>query len=189
MESLYLLILLFIIILIIFPFSFNLEFFYDLNLNDGYFIVKVWKIPFKKVNVKRKGINIILIEKRKDKNLEIELNKEQLTFLKVFFNEVKNKIKIRKIEVTSETGTENPFHSSLFSGTYSSFILAVFARLKKAQPTASFQLENKTNFFEFIFTFKTFLRFSISIFDILYSFMLAIVKTRKQKISKSLKKN
>lgn len=184
MESLYLLILVFFIILIIFPFSFNLEFFYDLNINDGYLIIKIWRIPLKKVNVKREGVNIILIEKHKDKDLEIKLNKEQVYFLKVFLNEIKNKIKIRKIEVTSETGSENPFHSSLISGAYSSFILAIFARLKTAQPTASFQLNNKTNFFEFVFNFKTFLRFSISIFDVFYSLIIAVVKTSKHKLAK-----
>lgn len=182
MESLYLLILAFFIIIIIFPFSFNLEGAYNININDGYFFFKIWRITLKKVKFKRKGKAIILIEKHKNESLEIEINEEQLRFWKLFINEVKDKIKIRKIDVQSETGLGDPYKSSLFSGVFSSLILAFFARLKSSQPTASFVLNNQTNFFEFYFEIKAFLRFSISIFDIIFSFVLALLKTKKDKI-------
>lgn len=182
MESLYLLIAAFFVVVIIFPFSFNLESAYNININDGYFFFKIWKITLKKVQFKRKGRNIILIEQHKNEDLEIEINQEQLRFWKVFLNEIKNKIKIRKIDVQSETGMGDPFKSALFSGVYSSLLLSFFSRLKCSQPTASFLLNNDVNFFEFSFEIKTFLRFSISIFDIIYSFILSLLKSKKDKI-------
>lgn len=181
MESLYLLIFVFFIIIIVFPFSFNLEVAYNLDINDGYLFFKIWRITLKRLQFKRKGRDIILIEQYKNEDLEIEINEDQLRFWKVFLNEIKNKIKLRKIDVTSETGMGDPFKSSLFSGVYSSALMVLFVRLKNTQPTASFVLDNKVNFFDFSFKIKTFLRFSISIFDIIYSFILAILKSKKDK--------
>ncbi len=182
MESLYLLILVLIIILIIFPFTFNSTFFYNLNLNLGTFSLKVGFITLKKADIKRVGRDIVLIEKKKNKELEIKINKEQIRFLKTFFIEVKNKFKIRKIEINSEAGAGNPFNSALFSGVYSGIVLSLFSRLKIKQPTASFELKNNTNFFDFMFKIKIFLRGSISIFDILYSLIISVLRNKKDKM-------
>lgn len=181
MESLYFLILAAAILFIIFPFSFNIELAYDLKRNDGYFIIKVWRITLQSAGIKRKGKNIILLQRKDNKNLEVEVSSEQIRFLKTFVVEVKNKIRIRKLDVKTETGVKDPFKSAIFSSILSSIILSVFARLKTMQPTASFRLDNNTNFYDFAFDAKFFLRVSISVFDIFYSLILAVFKTEKNK--------
>lgn len=180
-ESLYLLILICIILLIIFPISFNLYFSYNLNTNSGFFSIKIWKLNLKKYRIKRKGKEIIFIEKHKDKDLEIELNEKQIRFFELFFKEVKGKIRISNFELESEIGEENPFISAILSGIFSSIILAFFARLKSSQPTASFKFKNNANFFEAVFNMKTSLEFSISIFDIIYSLFIAILESKTDK--------
>lgn len=178
MESLYLLILIIIVLLIIFPFCFNFAFEYNLNTNNGYFVIKVWKFKLKKYKIKRKGKAIIFIEKHKDSELEIEFNKEQIRFLKFFLNEIKEKIKIINLETRTKIGLLNPFSSAILSGIFSSVILSFFARLKSIQPTASFKLENETNFFESTFNMKAYLKLSISIFDGIFSLFIATLKSK-----------
>lgn len=181
MESLYLLILLFFIILIIFPFSFKIYVGYDINLNDGYFLIKLCNIKLYQTSIKRRGKTIVLIEKRKNKDLEIEITEEQFRFLKILFNEIKNKIKIKIIDLESEVGAIEPFYSAIFSSIFSSIVLAIFARLKIKQPTASFKLNNNTRFFYFILKMNFFLKISISIFDVLYSLVVAVLKNKNDK--------
>ncbi len=189
MQSLYLLFLVAVIVFITFPFTFKMDFFYNLNLNRGTFSIKVWFITLKKADLKRRGKDIILIEKRKNEDFEIEIGEEQLRFLKTFFNEVKNKFKIRKIYVDSVTGADSPFYSAIFSSVYSAFILGLFSRLKTKQPTAAFGLNNNTDFFEFVFKIKINTRISISIFDVLYSLLISLLKSKKDRLlEKKLKK-
>ena len=181
MESLYLLILVFFIVLIIFPFSFKIDFGYDVNLNDGYFIVKLWNMKLHQAHIKRRGKTIVLIEKRGDKDFEIEVGEEQLRFLAILFNEIRNKIKIRKVNFHSEIGLENPFYSGIISSIFSSIILTFFARLKIKQPTASFSLKNDTKFFDLTLNVKCFTKVSISIFDVLFSLIVAVLKNKNDK--------
>lgn len=179
MESPYLLILSLSILFLIFPFSFNIKIAYNVKTNDGFLSIKVWKITLHNTGLKRKGKSIILIQKRDTKSFEIEVSSEQLRFLKMFLTEVKNKIRIKKLEIKTETGVNNPFKSAMFSGFISSFILSIFARLKTLQPTAAFQLNNNTNFYDYTLNAESFLRVSISIFDVFYSLIIAILKKDK----------
>lgn len=176
------LILVFIILLIIFPFVFNFAFEYNLNINNGYLVIKVWRFKLKKYQIKRKGREIIFIEKHKDDTeLEIEFNEEQIRFLRFFFEEIKEKIKIINLETKTKIGLLNPFGSAILAGILSSAILSFFAILKSIQPTASFKLKNDTNFFESIFTIKIYLKLSISIFDVLFSLLIATLKSKTDK--------
>lgn len=187
MESLYLLILAFVIIIIIFPFTFNIKVSYDLKLNDGYLVIKVRRVILQSMGLKRRGRNIILVQKKKNENLEVEVSSEQLRFLQVFLTEVENKIRIRKLEIGIESGVKDPFKSAMFSSFLSAIILVAFARLKTKQPTAAFKLKNNTNFYDFAFDVKSLLRVSISIFDVIYSLILSILKSGEdRKVNKRI---
>ena len=182
MESLYLLILLFFIILIVFPLGINGKVFYSLKSNQGAFSINLWKIKLKTAKVKVKGNQIFLISNGKRKNNEIALSEPQLKFLKFFNEEVKDKVKLKSVYAYSRIGLEDPAYSAIFSSVVSNVILAIFSYLKSKKKTASFALTNHTSFTEFNFILALNINLSLSILDVLYSFVMSILRTRTDRI-------
>jgi hypothetical protein len=179
MESLYLLIVVFFIILIIFPLTFDIKISYDVVENNGDLSAYLWFIPIKVARLKREGKTIILIEQHKNEELEVEIAEPQLRFLKFFYNQLRNKIKIRTLNIDSHFGIGDPFKSAMFSSALSSIILGLLARLKMKQPTASLNLDNKTDFYDNRFAVALHTRFALSIFDVVYSFLNSLLITTK----------
>ncbi len=182
MESLYFLFLAGFIVVLIFPLTFDIKLSYDLLENRGGFSIRLWFIWIKVARIKRKGKGVILIEKHKNNEIEVELTEPQLRFLRFFNQEVNNKIKIRKVNVYSKFGVGEPFKSALFSSAISNLILGIFARLRTIQPTASFRLENNTDFYDNSFIVAISARLALSIFDVLYTFVISILRTRQDRI-------
>lgn len=176
MESLYLLFLVGIILIVVFPLTFDGKIAYDFFQNHGSLLLKLWFFKFIVAKIKRKGTNIILITKKENNFVNAEFGEKQLKFLIFFKNEVGNKLKIRKLNVYSVVGAGDPFKSALVSSTFSSAILAALARLKTVQKTGSFNLKNKTDFFETKFSVASSIRLTISIYDVIFSFFVSILR-------------
>lgn len=188
MESLYLLILLFFIILIIVPLGFRAKVFYSLKSNAGAVSIKLWFLWLKKIKLKIKGKKIYILQKYKDSEIEIEVAEPQLRFLQFFNDEVKDKVKFRDINVFMRVGVDNPFYSALFSSTVSDCILTYFAILKNSHKRTSFKLNSSTSYDSFNFIIALNARFSLSILDVLYSFVISILRTANDRlIEKKLK--
>lgn len=182
MESLYLIILIFFIVVLITPLGFRIKFFYDVKNNRGAISIKLWFIWIKKIKLKIKGKKIFLIEKHKNREIEIELNEPQIRFLKFFSTEVKDKVKIRSVIAHSKVGVDNPMLSGFFSSFISNVILSFFAFVKNKRPSACFKLTNYTNFYGFNLIVGVYSRFSLSIFDVIYSFIMSILRTGKDRV-------
>ena len=182
MESLYLIILIFFIVVLITPLGFKIKFFYDVKNNRGAISIKLWFIWIKKIKLKIKGKKIFLIEKHKNREIEIELNEPQIRFLKFFTSEVRDKVKIRSVIANSKVGLNNPMLASFFSSVVSNFILGFFAFVKNKRPSACFKLTNYTDFYSFNFIVGIYSRFSLSILDVVYSFVVSVLRTGRDRI-------
>lgn len=182
MESLYLLILIFFIVILTCPLGFEIKTNYSLKNNRGAFAIYLWKIKLKVAKIKFKGKQVYLIEKRKRTETEIELTEPQLKFLQFFNEEVRDKVKLKSVSGFMRLGFDNPFFASMFSAAASELILAFFAFLKKSKPTASLRLKTHTSFTEFNCMFAFNIKISLSILDILYSFLISILRTKTDRI-------
>ena len=178
MESLYLLFLAFFILAFIFPLTFDIKVSFDFLENFGSLSFRLWPLNFKVSKIMRKGVNILLISKRKNNEIKIKLGQKQLRFFKFFKNEVGNKVKVRKVNIYTTIGAGEPYKSALISSAISNSILYFLTRLKFWQPTGTFQLKNKTEFFDNKLSLGTSSRIAISIFDILYSFFVSILRSK-----------
>ena len=181
MESLYLLILLFFIIIILVPISVRAKVFYSVKSNKGAFKISLWKIKIKLAKIKIKGKKIYLQYQRKKESKEIEMTDKQIRFLKFFTEEVKNKIKIKYINAFSKIGLNSPNYSAIFSTIITSIILSFFAKLKTERNSAKLTLKNKTSFTENNLIIAINSNFSLSILDIIYSFIVSILKSKRDK--------
>ena len=187
MESLYLLILVFIIIIFIFPFKINLKICYDFKKNYGALSIGRFFVA----KIKRKGREIILITKNRKNNVDVdfEFGEKQLRFIKYFKDEIKNKIKIKTFNVYSKIGTTDAFSTAIISSSFSVFIGILLSRFKMKQPTASFVHRPVTIFNQSHLIFATTTKIYVSIFDLLYSFLMAISKSRSDKKQEETLKN
>lgn len=182
MESLYLLILIFFIIILITPLGFRGKCVYSLKSNRGAISIKLWGIRIIFLKVKVKGNQILLVKNHKRSKNEIAVGKPQLRFLKFFNDEIKDKIKLRSIDGYMRVGLDNPFYSAMLSSGVSDVVLAFFSRLKTERPSASYHLTTHTSFTESNFVFGFNIRLSISILDVIYSILIAILRTRTDRL-------
>ena len=181
MQSLYLLILLFFIILLITPLGFKVKVFYSLKSNCGAISIKLWCFWIKKIKFVFKGKKIYILEKHNNSEIEIELDEPQLRFLQFFNDEVKDKVKIRSVNAFMRVGVDNPFYSALMSSLTQDIILGIFAKIKNKMQLAHFNLKAYTSYNEFNFILALNGRLSLSILDVVYSFVLSILRTKSNK--------
>lgn len=188
MESLYLLFVLFFIVLLVFPFTFTLKFAYDVKNNCGAISLGLF-FNFFVAKLKRKGTEILLITQKRNTNVNLEVGEKQLKFVKHFKEEIQNKVKIRKVNVYSKLGSENPFVASMFSSTFSIAVSIFLSRLKIKQPTGSFVYRPTTIFSEGFCAAAVTAKVAVSLFDVLFSFIMAVLKTRKDRKQEESFKN
>ncbi|MCI6542721.1 MAG: hypothetical protein MR423_02880 [Firmicutes bacterium] len=189
MESLYLLFLAVPILIVVFPLPINIKLYVDMTKNQGAFSIYIWKIKIIVAKAEIKGKDILLKTKRRNTEVDVEIGEEQLRFLNFFKDEVANKVKIREMNVYSVLGLSDPFKSSLFSAFVSNLILILLTKLKMWQPTASFNLNNKTDFYETHFSFALSGKVALSMFDILYSFIISILRSKQDRIFQEMLEN
>lgn len=189
MESLYLLFLVAIILVFVFPLTIDGKISYDAIENHGAIAIKLLCFKFLVAKLKREKTKIILITQKENKDVKIEFGEKQLRFLIFFQREVGNKIKVRKLNVYSVVGAGNPFASALVSSAFSNGVQIVLARLKSIQKTGSFCLKNKTDFFENKFAFAAATRITLSIFDVVFSGIVSILRNKNDsKVDSRLRK-
>lgn len=179
MESLYLLFLAVFFVIFVFPLTFEIKVSFDFLENRGSLSIRLWPFKFKVSRIKRKGKNILLIQKKKNQEINVKFGEKQLRFLAFFKNEVGNKLKLRKINVYSKVGTTNPFASSIFSSIVANGFLIFLTRIKTLQPSSSFLFRNKTVYNDNKLAFAVSSRVAISCFDLLFSFLVSILRSKK----------
>lgn len=188
MESLYLLFFVPIILIVVFPLTIDGKFSYDFLENHGAISVHLWFIKIFVAKIKREKTRIVLITQKGNKDVKIEFGEKQLRFLIFFQREVGNKIKVRKLNVYSVVGAGEPFKSSLVSAAFSNAVQIFLARLKTKQQTGSFCLKNKTEFFESKFSVGISMWITLSIFDVIFSGLVSILRNKNDsKVDRKLK--
>ncbi len=188
MESLYLLFVILVIVFLIFPFTFTLKFAYDVKNNCGAISLGLF-FNFFVAKLKRKGTEILLITQKKNSNVNLEVGEKQLKFVKHFKEEIQNKVKIRKVNIYSKLGAQNPFVASIFSSSFTIAVSILLSRLKNKQPTGSFVYRPTTSFSSDFFAAAATAKVAVSLFDVLFSFLMAILKTRNDRKEEESFKN
>lgn len=182
MESIFLLILLFFIILLLVPFGFRVKFFYSLKTNRGAIAIKLWGIKIINLKIKIKGNQILLVKNHKRSKNEIAVGEPELKFLRFFNEEIKDKVKFRSIHAYMRFGVENPFYSAILSSGLVDLIMGFFAYLKNKRQSMTCKLVSYTSFTEFNFILGFNVRMSISILDVLYAILMAVLRTRTDRL-------
>lgn len=122
MQSLWLLIPLFLFLLLILPFIFEARVSYNFYKNFGTLSLKLWFIRLTVITFKVKGKKLIVRTKNNAKQIEISLVGPEIKLLEQFSVQIKDKIKVKKLEFHSRIGTGDAFHSAMLSSLISVLI-------------------------------------------------------------------
>ena len=179
MQSLWLLIPLFLFLLLILPFIFEARVSYNFYKNFGTLSLKLWFIRLTVITFKVKGKKLIVRTKNNAKQIEISLVGPEIKLLEQFSVQIKDKIKVKKLEFHSRIGIGDAFHSAMLSSLISVLISMLWGYIKNEKDTALIDVVNHTEYKEKVFQISLLGRVSISIFDTLYSFIMASIIVKK----------
>ena len=179
MQSLWLLIPLFVFSILISPLIFQVKISYNVFKNNGTFSIKLWFIRLSLATFKLKNRMIVIRTKKKSKQLELALSGPEIKLLEQFAVQIKDKLKLRKVEFHSKIGLNDAFQSAMLSSSASLIISIIFSRIKYYKNTAQISIVNHTSYNKRSFQTACMTRFSISIFEILYSFIMASIILNK----------
>ncbi len=179
MQSLWLIIPLFLFIILLLPFIFEVRISYNVYKNYGTLALKLWFIKIVLITFKIKGKTIVIRTKKDAKQIEISLIGPEIKLLEQFSVQIKDKIKVKKLEFHSHMGTGDAFQSAMLSAGISIAISMFLGYIKNFKDTAQIDIVNHTNYKEKVFQISLLGRISISIFDTLYSFIMASIIVKK----------
>ena len=179
MQSLWLIIPLFLFILLLLPFIFEVRISYNVYKNYGTLALKLWFIKIVLITFKIKGKTIVIRTKKDAKQIEISLIGPEIKLLEQFSVQIKDKIKVKKLEFHSHIGTGDAFQSAMLSAGISIAISMFLGYIKNFKDTAQIDIVNHANYKEKVFQISLLGRISISIFDTLYSFIMASIIVKK----------
>lgn len=174
MESLWLLIVLFFFIILVFPMFLKLYFYYSPLKNSGLVIIKLWFIKISHYSFQLKTNSIIIRSKKERKQIEYQFSDPKLKFYEYFYMQMKRKTKLKCLDIYSEVGTGNPFHSALLSALVNITYKILASYIKNIKFSSSVIVNTKTNFKEPAFLVSIFCKASITLFDIIYCFFISL---------------
>ena len=179
MQSLWLLIPLFLFIIITIPIIIESRFSYNFEENVGFFSIKLWLFTLATISIKIKGKYLIIRTNNDAKQVEISLIGPEIKLLEQLTVQIKDKIKVKKLEFHSNIGNGDAFETALLSSMFSIIIGIVWGYIKNQKDTASIIINSYSNYAEKNFLISLLARVSISIFDLIYSFIMASIILKK----------
>lgn len=176
----YLLIPFFIIIFLFIPIklegrvSFNVL---DLSGALGIFLYKI-KLSHEQIWLENKKIYT-----RKEDSIErkeLDFSSQEMLFVQMLFNEVKDKTRLKEISVFYNLGVGDAFESAMIGGTINVLLLALMGVIKNAKPTASLGVYDTISYNREVCQFAIKAVMSISLFDVVYSLARSVILTKRK---------
>lgn len=185
MQSLWLIIVVFFLIILIMPFFAKVYISFDFLNNFGE--VSLYLFCFKILTYKTKFENykLMVYTSKDQKDIELQVSKKQMRFLKQMSVQLKEKIILKNISFYSKIGLNDAFNTALVSGSINSLISAIFGYIKNTKETAKINIVNQPMFNCKNFIIKLNASFFITVFDVIYAILMSfIIIKRSEKYGK-----
>ncbi len=183
MTSLYFFIPTFIILLLISPLFLEIRVSFNALKNSGVFCVYIFKIKLLYFFFEINGKEIKLKNEKETKEKQLEFDSPEIVLYEEFANQIKEKTRLRFLEVFYNIGLEDAFITSLVCGFLNVGALIFFSSIKNKKPTASLGLYDTHSFNKKVIEISVNLNMSISLFDVVYSFIVSVILSKKKKIN------
>lgn len=175
----YLLIPFFLILISFIPIKLEGRISYNILEKTGAFGIFVFNL---KVDYQQFWLENKKIISKKEKSLEsheLNMQSEEVLFLKMMLAEIKDKTRLKEISIFYNLGTGDAFQSAMLGGFINSSLLTFMSSIKNAKPTASLGVYDTISYNRKICQFAVKAVMSISLFDIVYSLLHSVILTKK----------
>lgn len=180
MSSLYFLIPTVIIILLVMPIFLEVRLSFNLLDKSGVFCIYLFRKKLQYFKFEIDGREIKLKDEEETKEKQIDFDSPEIALYEEFSTQIKDKTRLRFIEVFYNVGLNDAFLTSMICGVINIAILIFFTSLKNKKPTASLQLYNTSSFNKKVANLATVINLSISLFDMVYSFIISVILSKKK---------
>lgn len=123
-----------------------------------------------------------IITKKENSIEKHELNTKSKDYLfsKFFIFEIKDKTKLKEFFVFYNLGVNDAFESAMLGGLFNALLLILMAKVKNEKPTASTGVYDTISFNQQVCQLSTRGLMTISLFDVVYSFIRSVILTKKE---------
>lgn len=180
MSSLYFLIPTVIIILLVMPIFLEVRLSFNLLDKSGVFCIYLFRKKLQYFKFEIEGREIKLKDEEETKEKQIDFDSLEIALYEEFSTQIKDKTRLRFIEVFYNVGLNDAFLTSMVCGVINIAVLIFFTSLKNKKPTASLQLYNTSSFNKKVANLATVINLSISLFDVVYSFIISVILSKKK---------
>lgn len=180
MSSLYFLIPTVIIILLVMPIFLEVRLSFNLLNKSGVFCIYLFRKKLQYFKFEIEGREIKLKDEEETKEKQIDFDSPEIALYEEFSTQIKDKTRLRFIEVFYNVGLNDAFLTSMVCGVINIAVLIFFTSLKNKKPTASLQLYNTSSFNKKVANLATVINLSISLFDVVYSFIISVILSKKK---------
>lgn len=180
MSSLYFLIPTVIIILLVMPIFLEVRLSFNLLDKSGVFCIYLFRKKLQYFKFEIEGREIKLKDEEETKEKQIDFDSPEIALYEAFSTQIKDKTRLRFIEVFYNVGLNDAFLTSMVCGVINIAVLIFFTSLKNKKPTASLQLYNTSSFNKKVANLATVINLSISLFDVVYSFIISVILSKKK---------
>lgn len=179
-SSLYFLIPTVIIILLVMPIFLEVRLSFNLLDKSGVFCIYLFRKKLQYFKFVIEGREIKLKDEEETKEKQIDFDSPEIALYEEFSTQIKDKTRLRFIEVFYNVGLNDAFLTSMVCGVINIAVLIFFTSLKNKKPTASLQLYNTSSFNKKVANLATVINLSISLFDVVYSFIISVILSKKK---------
>ena len=180
MSTLYFLIPTVIIILLVMPIFLEVRLSFNLLDKSGVFCIYLFRKKLQYFKFEIDGREIKLKDEEETKEKQIDFDSPEIALYEEFSTQIKDKTRLRFIEVFYNVGLNDAFLTSMICGVINIAVLIFFTSLKNKKPTASLQLYNTSSFNKKVANLATVINLSIYLFDVVYSFIISVILSKKK---------
>lgn len=170
----------FAILLLVFPIFLEVKISFNPLKNRGVVALFLFSKKLIYYYVEFHGKYITLVNDTETKQEELEFDSPKFAVIEEFIKQVKDKVRLKYLFVYYNIGLGDAFRSAMFAASVNQLLNFVFIRLKSRKPTASFCIYDTVSYNRTIFEMAGRMKISISLFDLVYSFIYSTIITKNK---------
>lgn len=178
--SLYYLIPALFVLVLVFPMIIEVRLSYNLIDNKGVVALFFLKKQLFYYIISFHGTNIRLENKKQTKIQNLKFSDPKFAIVEKFVEQIKDKIKLKKVYAFYNIGIGDAFQSALLCGLINQILIHFFLYLKNQKPTASLCVYDTISYNIEMFEVACRVEISISIFDVAYSYLNSVILINKK---------
>ncbi len=169
-----------LILLLVFPIFAEVRVSFNPLFNRGVVALFVFRFKVMYYIFSFHGKYIELQNEKETKRQELEFSSQQFVLVEEFVKQVKQKTRLKKMYVFYNIGTGDAFSSAILCGYINTILTQFFLVLKSKRPTTSFCVYDTVSYNKTQCEVAGRVGASISFFDVAYSFLIAVILTRRK---------